>query len=328
MYSLINPVTLEICDTNNDGYASFILSNANAELTQSFTQNVTVSYFSTEQNALLSQNSINSNNPYQNTTAYNQTLYAKISNSEGCIGITQVYLVVHDTPDNLPTETIYYCLNTYPQTITLATGLSNETYNFSWSTGATTPTIEVNEAGTYTVSYAPDSGCGGSQTFEVLPSSIAEVDYTLTGTIGNMNLEINATGNGVYEYALDDTSMYQENPQFYNLSAGEHTFYVQDVYGCSVVAIDFLVIDFPLYFTPNNDGINDTWNVLGLDRSNPQIQTIYIFDRYGKLLREINPLGEGWDGTYNNNEMPSSDCWYRAVSNTYQVYNGHFTLKR
>jgi gliding motility-associated-like protein len=37
--------------------------------------------------------------------------------------------------------------------------------------------------------------------------------------------------------------------------------------------------------------------------------TIYIFDRYGKLLNQLNPAGPGWDGTFNNQPLPSDD-WF------------------
>ncbi|HET8810447.1 MAG TPA: T9SS type B sorting domain-containing protein, partial [Flavobacteriaceae bacterium] len=69
-------------------------------------------------------------------------------------------------------------------------------------------------------------------------------------------------------------------------------------------------IDYPKFFTPNGDGYNDTWNIIGIsDQPNAQI---YIFDRYGKLLKQLSPTGPGWDGTYNGRPMPSSDYWFRV----------------
>jgi gliding motility-associated-like protein len=40
------------------------------------------------------------------------------------------------------------------------------------------------------------------------------------------------------------------------------------------------------------------------------IQNLYIFDRYGKLLNQLNPAGPGWDGTFNNQPLPSDDYWF------------------
>ena len=49
---------------------------------------------------------------------------------------------------------------------------------------------------------------------------------------------------------------------------------------------------------------------LELLRGDPTAK-IYIFDRFGKLLKQISPsLGPGWDGNYNGNPLPSSDYWF------------------
>ena len=36
------------------------------------------------------------------------------------------------------------------------------------------------------------------------------------------------------------------------------------------------------------------------------MSTIYIFDRYGKLLKQLSPLGQGWDGTFNGKPLPAT----------------------
>jgi gliding motility-associated-like protein len=81
----------------------------------------------------------------------------------------------------------------------------------------------------------------------------------------------------------------------------------------------------PPFFTPNGDGNNDFWIVP--DRFN-RIEVIYIFDRYGKLLKEINRIELGWDGTYNGNLMPSNDYWYQITYRNGDNLSGHFSLKR
>ncbi|NRB60748.1 MAG: T9SS type B sorting domain-containing protein, partial [Winogradskyella sp.] len=74
-----------------------------------------------------------------------------------------------------------------------------------------------------------------------------------------------------------------------------------------------------------------TWNIYGGGLLSTA--KIYIFDRYGKLLKQISPLGAGWDGTYNGNLMPTSDYWFTIeyvdpVSNQQKEFKAHFTLKR
>ena len=89
-------------------------------------------------------------------------------------------------------------------------------------------------------------------------------------------------------------------------------------------------ISYPNYFTPNGDSYNDTWNIVGLT---PDFEAkIYIFDRYGKLLKEVNPYqNNGWDGTYNGNLMPSTDYWFRIEykqNGVAKEFRSHFSLKR
>ena len=82
------------------------------------------------------------------------------------------------------------------------------------------------------------------------------------------------------------------------------------------------------YFTPNQDGYNDTWNIY-LPVSYEGV--IYIYDRYGKLLKQISPYGEGWDGTYNGNLLPSTDYWFKVEyveNNQKKEFKSHFSLKR
>jgi gliding motility-associated-like protein len=93
---------------------------------------------------------------------------------------------------------------------------------------------------------------------------------------------------------------------------------------------DVQVIDYPHYFTPNGDGFHDTWNVSGL-RNFDAVTKIYIFDRFGKLLKQLSSSGEGWDGTYNGQLLPSTDYWFTVdypENGVMKQFKAHFTLKR
>jgi gliding motility-associated-like protein len=110
-----------------------------------------------------------------------------------------------------------------------------------------------------------------------------------------------------------------------------HTISVRDRFGCAIETLKINIIDYPKYFTPNGDGYHDTWNISSLrHQANAKI---YIFDRYGKLLKEIRPSGEGWNGTFNGQPMPTSDYWflveyYSQSSKALNQFKAHFTLKR
>ena len=113
-----------------------------------------------------------------------------------------------------------------------------------------------------------------------------------------------------------------------------HFITIRDVKGntsCGEVIIQSVqIIDYPHYFTPNGDGYHETWNVIGLE--NQLNARLYIFDRYGKLLKQLSTAGLGWDGTYNEKLMPSTDYWFRVefIDNNleWKEFKSHFTLKR
>jgi gliding motility-associated-like protein len=145
----------------------------------------------------------------------------------------------------------------------------------------------------------------------------------------NHIVEILAQGLGEYVYSIDG-GPFQESNVFSDVTLGVHTIIIKDANGCGQVSFDIGVVDYPSYFTPNNDGYHDTWNIIGIAAFDATAN-IYIFDRYGKLLKQISPLTPGWDGTYNGNALPSSDYWFRVEYTEQGIQKqirGHFTLKR
>jgi gliding motility-associated-like protein len=86
------------------------------------------------------------------------------------------------------------------------------------------------------------------------------------------------------------------------------------------------------FFTPNGDGFNDTWKIKGIRSNNYNFSKISVFDRYGKLLKNMTINSNFWDGTYNGVLMPTNDYWYSIeltkIDGTHFVRQGHFTLRR
>jgi len=68
-------------------------------------------------------------------------------------------------------------------------------------------------------------------------------------------------------------------------------------------------LNLPKFFTPNGDGINDTWNIKWNNVSNYRIIEVNIYNRYGKILKKLTSFDNGWDGTYNGKLMPPNDYW-------------------
>ncbi|KAB5488254.1 T9SS type B sorting domain-containing protein [Flagellimonas hadalis] len=122
------------------------------------------------------------------------------------------------------------------------------------------------------------------------------------------NVEIVPLGDGNYEYSLNGGE-YQDDPVFYDVPPGVNEVVINDKNGCGTSdPYHFLVVGYPKFFTPNGDNVHDNWNVYGIEQLNNPV--VYIFDRYGKLLKQMD-LNTGWDGTFNGRELPSSDYWFR-----------------
>lgn len=190
------------------------------------------------------------------------------------------------------------------------------------------------EAYTNVSLFGETTECISERFFEVVRSEAAVVESVEADiTISGLDLTINVIGNGDYEFALDDqTGPYQDSNVFRNVSEGDHQIFVRDKNGCGTISYEVIQTlrqdDFPKFFTPNNDGINDYWQLSPLNDNVPSLKALYIFDRYGKLLSQINPESSGWDGTYNGRPMPSSTYWFMAVSIYDRAIQGYFALKR
>jgi gliding motility-associated-like protein len=323
------------CSTaGTPGFASFNFSETTSELQILFGNNTEVTYHLSYDEAISQTNPLP--DPFTNTQANTQTIYARISGDRGCLGTAKINLNIINTPEFEGEETYIYCLNTYPETITIDSGLLGTITDaaFRWSIGETTSTIEVNEPGTYTLTVTRSKtinsetySCTNTRTFNVIASETAQITYQLTGNVGNATLTIVAEGMGDYIYALDN-GPFQQSPVFENVSPGEHTLTVKDTNGCGAITILAYVIGFPNFFTPNNDGYHDYWQVAGQDRNNKQLARVEIFNRFGKILYALDLDSNGWDGTYNGKQMPSSDYWFKATFKNGMIYRGHFSLKR
>ncbi len=118
---------------------------------------------------------------------------------------------------------------------------------------------------------------------------------------------------------------YQKENIFNNLPGGDYTVYVKEVDGCGFLEEKISLLNYPKFFTPNGDGYNDIWQLSGSTIKN---YSITIFNRYGKLLKELTQSNSSWDGTYGNLPQPSDDYWFQIKFNDGQIQKGHFSLKR
>lgn len=323
------PEDITICDTDFDGTSSFNFSEKDSEVLGDLPSNeFQVYYYTSENDRLQDVNRIIGS--FQNTTS-TQTIYISLFEiTNGCYSFTQFDITVLPKPFIEFSEDSYlYCLNAEePLEITV---LGLYPY-YVWSNGeegADKRTISITEPGNYTVTATNTFGCENSASIQVLASDVATfIDFDIVDFRSPRNsIIINVQGPGDYEFALNQSNYFKSDNTFKGLTGGFFTAFVRDKNGCGIVSQEVLILDYMKFFTPNSDGFNDFWQIKGIeDFPNSEL---YIFDRFGKLIKQVLPNSEGWNGTNNQGRgMPTNDYWFRLELEDGRSIKGHFTLKR
>ena len=310
-----------LCDDDNtlDGKTAFDLNAMKNEIFSNLPSNYQIDFFE------LSTSTTPLPLSYTNTTAYYQPIFARITNIQGCYNDFQINLIVNAFDEIITDETIGLCDG---NSITLDAGSGFVSYNWNTNPTQNSQSISTDIPGTYIVTLENSSGCFKDKTFTVVGSQAATInDILINDFASNNTATIIISGTGNYEFSLDGIN-YQDSNIFTNLEAGEYLIYVQDKNGCGITTMTFYILDYPKYFTPNDDGYNDTWQIKNLNKRGFEASKIYIFDRYGKLLKQIAPLSQGWNGFFNGTPLPSTDYWFVLELTNGKTINGHFALKR
>lgn len=326
--NITDPDNLEVCDIDanpTDGFSTFNLQDAEAQILASLPSG-NVNYYTTYADALSGLNQIQNFQNYPNATAFQQTIYAKLSSGIDCYGIAEFNIIVNSFGSDLDDVITSVCRGGQTQ-LNAGSGFSS----YSWNTPAnqTTQTITVTEPGTYTVTVTNANECEGTKTFIVSGSSIAEVQSVdirdFQGGNNTATILLMPDSIGDYEYSLDGVN-FQDSPTFTNLLPGQYTVIINDKNLCGAIPYEFYIMDYPNFFTPNNDGTNDYWRIPFL-QSQPNA-TVAIFDRYGKLLYFFKGNQPGWDGRLEGKNLPATDYWFKITLQTGREVRGHFSLLR
>ena len=318
------PPDLESCDDDFDGFFTFDLSQQTSLiLGNQNPNNFTVTYH----NALASAENGTNDLAMSYAAVDQEIIYARVeNNATGCYSITDFTTIVHPRPIvDIQDQTI--CLDNLPLIVSAETNDPNDQY--LWSTNETTPEIEIQNIGSYWVTVTSMYGCETTSNFNVIESEQATIEFTETVDFSDPNnITITISGMGNYQYILDN-GLPQDSNVFENVTLGYHTVRVIDLNGCAETTKEVVVVDAPKFMTPNNDGYFDTWHITGVETLPGTI--VYIYDRYGKLLKQLYWNSKGWDGTFNGALMPATDYWFLADVKKDDIefkVKGHFALKR
>lgn len=259
---------------------------------------------------------LQNNTSFQTNTA--GVYYAEaVSNVANCVSDIRTAVIIDFFQSPLVVdEELTFCEN---EQITLFSNVVNVTY--LWNTGEITSEIEVDEPGNYTVEITNSDGCSSIKTIE-----LTQIEAPIIDTINSEGFSIIVTtlNNGDFEYSLNG-NIYQSSNIFLAVEGGLYTVYVREINGCGIVTQNILHFVIPRFFTPNGDNQNDTFDLKGIQYFSTN--EVFIFDRFGKLLKSSKNTAFAWDGTFNNKPLPTSDYWY-IIKIDGTEFRGHFTLKR
>lgn len=320
------PEDILVCDDiTNDGIELFDLSIQNIDILngQSAIENI-ISYHISLTDA--ETGSDKRSTDFTNTET-SQTIYVRLENVNfpDCYTTTSFEIIVNELPVLLMKEQWPICEG---NTVEIIADTDYDEY--LWSTGEISQSIIVESPGVYEITATNiygDLRCETSKKLTVVESNIATITNidTEDWTQNNNTITVYIEGNGDYEYSLDNIN-YQDSNQFKNLIIDEYTVYIRDKNGCGIVSDSVYLLHYPKFFTPNNDGYNDTWQIL--NSNHEPNNKVYIYNRYRKLLKQLTPTDLGWDGTINGSRLASDDYWFVLERQNGKIYKGHFTLKR
>ncbi|WP_299835743.1 T9SS type B sorting domain-containing protein [uncultured Tenacibaculum sp.] len=342
---------------DRDGITNFDLSEAETDIKNLFApairNDLDVLLFETETDRDAVINQITNISNYRNTSIpanTQQTLFVKIINkiNNNCTGLGTLFIRTLPLPEFDITTPQILCLNNLSS---IEVENPDDNYNYEWTRNSN-PTVignaqqlSLTQGGSYTVTAInPTTLCRRSQTIVVNESIIATVnqsDVAIVDDSENNTITVNNNGTnlgvGDYEFALQDENDrividFQDSPRFENLTGGIYTILIRDKNNCGIAQLDVSVLEFPDFFTPNNDGINDLWNIKGTNSFFYPQSSINIFDRFGKLITSLEIDSEGWNGLYNGKNLPSNDYWFniQLTDRNGKTFTrrGHFSLLR
>jgi len=338
------------CNDDFSDFYEFDLTEANSNITDNDSDLSVTSYYHSFINADTQNNPISNINKYTNQSL-DEEIYARVENQNGCASIAKIILKVYHNPKLLGDKETFYCLNDYPNPLTLDSGLlygdiADFTYKWVYNNGIdapldlsqNSPTIDIINSGVYTVEVTSSDGCMVSRDITVTNSNIATIiDIVVAEEIypNRVSIKIEVIGEGDYQYAIDDYN-FQDSPIFEKLLYGYHIVTVKDKNGCLPnTQKDFTILNYKKFFTPNEDGKNDKWN-LNNDNSlllhYNTISNLTIYDRFGKIMAVIDPKGEGWNGNYKGSIAFPEDYWFSVKLIDFKgkttTKRGNFSLVR
>jgi gliding motility-associated-like protein len=324
LVSATTPPDLGFCDINGEGSGTFDLSVQDDVIIGDLDPEiVTITYHSSVEEASMDIN------PLPTTiTSGTAEIFARVEWNVNtlCYGLASFTLNVAPPAELVMEDKWAFCPG---QSVTVTADPGYVSY--LWSTGATTPSIEVSEAGEYTVTVVSATTCEISNTITVVPATPPTIDRVdvndWTDDQNTVTVIMEPTADmALYEFSLDGVT-FQDSNVFTDVPAGQYNVIVRDRFGCGGGdSKEIHLLAYPKFFTPNGDGVHDTWRI-EYAVLEPDMM-VYIYDRYGKPITEFGSTSDGWDGTHKGQVLPATDYWFVVKRQDGREMRGHFAMMR
>jgi gliding motility-associated-like protein len=259
---------------------------------------------------------------------YSVSLINNIANSDGttCSQISIVQPLSFNPPPAVSIAEIVKTTLCEGQTVDLVAHYTGG--SIKWSTGETSDHITVTKSGNYKLTVTSPAGCQADTSISIsfLPDPVFTVKDTSICTYKRQSIVLTAPS-GFSQYAWNGETGLQtyqvSQPQKLSLT-------VTDANGCQATQEINIVeqcpdIYIPNTFTPNQDGINDTWGIGGLE--NDQTAMVNVYNRYGTKIFESRGYSVPWNGKYGNKKIAAGVYYYIITAkNGTQKFSGSVTI--
>ncbi|WP_185145811.1 T9SS type B sorting domain-containing protein [Chryseobacterium sp. SNU WT5] len=320
------PFFAEICDDGNDGSQSVDLTQYESTI---YKNNGVFEYYPTIVDINNNSNKISNPKDYLfNENLGPKKIYAKVNTAGFCPDLVEINLSLKKTPMfRLPDY--YFCPN---GTVNIDPDFSNlDIVNYEWmnpTSKVLSVTDELHDVGTegvYTINVTSSNGCTFTTNFNVI---MYEVPIITNLVASGNSYTVIATGSKKILYSIDGSN-YQPNNIFHNLPYGVTTFYVKfEGSDCIGVIKKGLILNIKNVFTPNNDGINDTWIIDDLNVFEGAKTNLKVYNRLQeKIFEQESATRLEWDGKTLSRVVPTDSYWYVLTLADGRIFTGWVLVK-
>lgn len=248
--------------------------------------------------------------------------FVNINTPQGCEKMVTLSIKLNPIPDiNIPAQ-IEFC-EASPITLDAGNGFSSYLWKYNDNFYSNKQIISPTRVGKYTLTVTNAFSCPASATTNVVSPMIPNIQNV---SIVNSNAVIKMVSLGNYEFSLDQIN-WQSSDTFYNLKNGIYNVYVR-LKGriCSITSTQFTIFDIPNAFTPNGDGINESWKIEGIEIYKGS--RIKVLDKFGVVVLDKIITGSfEWDGKFNSRNLPTGNYYYIIKITDGRLLTGYLLIK-